>query len=58
MYLLKKGAFYKEKKYQVITDDDYFKGLMASDTHQDYGSLQVAVFNKIGALKGAGGLME
>ena len=46
MYLLKKGAFYKEKKYQVITDDDYFKGLMESDTHQDYGSLQVLVYRQ------------
>ena len=46
MYLLKKGAFYKEKKYQVITDDDYFKGLLESDTHQDYGSLQVVGYRQ------------
>lgn len=39
MYLLKKGAFYKEKKYQIITDDDAFTGL-ESGTHPGYGSTQ------------------
>ena len=39
MYLLKKGAFYKEKKYQIITDDDAFVGL-ESGSHPGYGSTQ------------------
>ena len=39
MYLLKKGAFYKDKKYQVITDDDAFTGL-ESGSHPTYGSTQ------------------
>lgn len=33
MYLLKRGAFYKEKKYQIITDDDAFQGF-------GYGSME------------------
>ena len=39
MYLLKKGAFYKEKKYLTVMDDDAFTGL-ESGTHPGYGSMQ------------------
>ena len=39
MYLLKKGTFYKEKKYQMVTDDDAFTGL-ESGSHLGYGSTQ------------------